>query len=129
MLSLFVPIAMMVWSAQACASAEQATFGGQQSDTSGYAKFRADAQKEIRENEKRIAELKAKKKEGTQEVADKYNKKVAGLEEKNNELKDRMNNYNAKDKNQKWDSFRREFNRDMKELGQALRDLGKDNVK
>ena len=98
-------------------------------DTSGYAKFRADAHKQIEENEKRIAELKAKKREGKQEVDEKYNKRVAELEQKNNDLKTRMNNYNANDKNQKWDAFKREFNHDMKELGQALKDVGKDNVK
>jgi hypothetical protein len=109
--------------------AASAAIAIRQDDTAGYHKFRMEADKQIKENEQKIAELKAKKKEGTKEVAEKYNKKVAELEEKNKEMRNRINNYNADKKGQKWDAFKHEFNRDMKELGQALRDLGKDNVK
>ncbi len=100
---------------------------GTQSDTSGYAKFKAEVEEKIRENEKKIAELKARKQEGKQEVIDKYNKKVADVEKRNAELKQRMANYKSADS--KWDAFRREFNHDMKELGAALKDIGTNNVK
>jgi len=33
------------------------------------------------------------------------------------------------DGNEKWESFKREFNYDMDELGQSLKDLGENNVK
>jgi hypothetical protein len=98
-------------------------------DTTGYKKFKEDADKKIKENEKRIAELKKEKREGTQEVKDKYNKKVADLEQRNMELKKRMNDYTYDNNNSKWNQFKREFNHDMKELGHALKDIGKDNVK
>lgn len=98
-------------------------------DTAGYHKFREDAEKRIKENEKRIAELKKEKKEGTQEVQDKYNKKVADLEQKNMELKKRVSDYTYDNNQSKWNQFKREFNHDMKELGQAIKDIGKDNVK
>jgi TolA-binding protein len=101
-----------------------------QSDTlSDYKTFKAEMDKKIRENDKRIADLKAKKQEGTQEVKDKYNKRVAELEQKNKDLKKRINDYKDTKDESKWQSFKREFNHDMKELGQSLRDLGKDNVK
>lgn len=101
----------------------------QQDDTSGYHKFRMRAQEQIRENEQKISELRKKTKEGAQDAVDKFNKRVAELEEKNKELRLRIDNYDSNKKGQKWEAFRREFDRDMKELGQALRDLGKDNVK
>lgn len=91
--------------------------------------FKADADAKIKKNDDRIAELKAKKREGTKEVQDKYNKKVADIERKNAELRDRINNYNGETTNEKWNSFKREFNHDMKELGTSIKDIGKDNVK
>jgi peptidoglycan hydrolase CwlO-like protein len=101
-----------------------------QKDTvSEYKKFRKDADQKIKKNEQRIAELKEKKQEGTQEVADKYNKKVADLEKRNMELKQRMTDYKADSGNEKWQSFKREFNHDMDELGKALKDVGTNNVK
>lgn len=100
-----------------------------QSDTSGYKAFRADMEKKIDENDKKIAELKAKKHEGTQEVKDKYNKKVSDLEQKNKDLRKRITEYKETNDKSKWESFKREFKHDMKEMGQSLKDLGKDNVK
>ena len=101
-----------------------------QNDTlNDYKSFKAEMNKKISENDKKIAELKNKKQEGTQEVKDKYNKKVAELEQKNKELKKRINDYKDTNDSSKWQSFKREVNHDMKELAQSLRELGKDNVK
>jgi hypothetical protein len=43
-------------------------------------------------------------------------------------MKDKMNGYKAEGKD-KWENFKTEFNHDMDELGNALSDLGKNNVK
>lgn len=93
-----------------------------------YRKFKEEAEKKIAENDEKIAELKAKKFDGTTEEREKYNKKIANLEKKNAELRDRVTNYKG-DMHDKWNSFKREFNHDMKEMGTALKDLGKNNVK
>lgn len=125
-----LPIVMLLAGAAYChAAASETSLAVRQDDTSGYHKFRMRAQEQIRENEQKISELKKKAKEGKQEAVDKFNKRVAELEEKNTELRTRIDNYDTNKKEQKWEVFRREFDRDMKELGQALRDLGKDNVK
>src|ERR1700741_2038982 len=89
-----------------------------------YKKYKKETEKKILENEKKIADLKIKKLDGTKEENERYTKKVAALEEKNRELKKRINDY-PNSKNAKWDSFKREFNHDMDELGKALKDLGK----
>ena len=127
-----IMFSIVIWMAGAAychAAAADVNVAVRQDDTSGYHKFKARAQEQIRENEQKISELKKKKKEDTQEIVEKYNKRVAELEEKNAELRSRIANYDTNKKGQKWDTFRREFDRDMKELGQALNDLGKDNVK
>ncbi len=56
---------------------------------------------------------------------DLYKQRIERLEQKIADLKTRMNEY---EKNQTgWESFKREFNHDMDELGSALKDLTVDN--
>lgn len=94
-----------------------------------YKKFKKDAEMKIENNKQKIAELKAKKSSENKEVKEKYDKRVATLEEKNNELKQKVNSYNETSNSAKWASFKREFNHDMDELGKAMKDIGKDNTK
>jgi septal ring factor EnvC (AmiA/AmiB activator) len=91
-------------------------------------KFKKRANEEIAENKTKIAKLKTEKKTRTAEDKAKYDKKVAELEEKNNALERKINNYNEPDKS-KWASFKREFKHDMDELGHAIKDIGVDNEK
>jgi len=93
-----------------------------------FQKFKADAENKIADNQKKIAQLKNKKNQENKEVREKYDKKVLALEQKNDELKKRLDAYNKPD-NTAWASFKREFNHDMDELGHALRDIGVDNAK
>ncbi|GAA4461296.1 hypothetical protein GCM10023093_05700 [Nemorincola caseinilytica] len=79
-------------------------------------------------NNRTIDELKANVDKQRKEAREEYRQKVAALEEKNRELKARMSDYKADGKD-KWENFKTEFNRDMDNLGQALSDLGKNNVK
>jgi acetyl-CoA carboxylase alpha subunit len=94
-----------------------------------YKKYRTEQEQKIRENEKVIAELKTKKSQVKKEKLTNYENKINELEKKNNELRKKIIvNY----KNQgvsKWESFKNEFNHDMGELKESLKDLFKDNVK
>lgn len=80
--------------------------------------YRIAKANEILENEKRIAEYKALKAENKVTI----NEKIVAIEKKNNDLKTKMENYKD-DGEENWKTFKSEFNRDMDELGQALKDL------
>lgn len=82
----------------------------------------------IVKNEERIAELKLKIKNTGSEIDAKYEKNIEILEQKNKDLKIKMERY-KNDANEDWQSFKREFNHDMDELGQSLKDLTVDNKK
>ena len=58
----------------------------------------------------------------------KYVESVDALEQKNKDLKNRMDAYGANTQSD-WDSFKREFNHDMDALGQAFKDLTVNNKK
>ena len=90
--------------------------------------FKKDAEVKINENNKKIAVLKAKKASDNKETNEKYNKKVAALQVKNTELKDKIDRCDET-KTSMWTSFKKEFNHDMEELGKAFKDIGVDNEK
>lgn len=94
-------------------------------DAKDWETFKSDAEITIRNNEIRIAELRIKlKKEGTM-LDPMYEKKIETLEQQNKDLKKRIDYF---EKNQSdWETFKREFNHDMDELGKALKDLTVDN--
>jgi hypothetical protein len=87
-------------------------------------KFRKNTDSKIAANEKSMAEF--EERIATEKKAAKadYKKKIAELEQKNTDMKKRMDDYKA-DGKEKWESFKREFNENMDELGQALKDLTK----
>jgi uncharacterized protein HemX len=97
-------------------------------DTSDFQKFKRESEMKISDNKRKIAELKTRKKKESIEVQEKYDKKVMALEQKNNDLEKRIKGYNNSDSG-KWESFKREYNHDMDELGKALKDLTVDNTK
>lgn len=83
--------------------------------------YKSEAITTITANETRIAELKkAISKPGT--TFDKsYIKNIAVLENKNAALKVKITNYENNQTD--WDSFKREFNDDMNELGEAIKEI------
>jgi len=93
-----------------------------------YEKFKAASESKIRDNQAEIATLKAKKSKDTKEVKERYDKRVLTLEQKNNDLKMKISRSN-KVKTSEWPAFKREFNHDMDQLGQAIKDIGVDNTK
>lgn len=87
-----------------------------------------NTQATINENEIRIAELKVKIKKTGKDIDSLYAKKIDQLEQKNKDIKAKIETY-KNDKNSDWESFKREYNHDMDELGKALKDITVDNKK
>jgi len=94
---------------------------------SNYEQFKIEAEKILIAQEKNIAEFKARiAKEKKENIAD-YEKKLIELEDKNSDLKKKL--ADLKDDGQdKWSSFKAEFNRDIDELGKAFKDLTVENI-
>jgi hypothetical protein len=98
-----------------------------------YLKYKNEQEERFKENEAEIARYKENSvKLKKSERAD-YDAKVTNLEERNRNLRTRMDEYDREADKEKrrngWEDFKREFNHDMEELGNAFRDLGKDNEK
>jgi hypothetical protein len=91
-------------------------------------KFKFETQLKIDANQQTIAiyneQIKLEKKES--QAA--YKEKVEALEAKNTEMKMKIDEYKA-DGNENWEKFKTEFNRDMSELGDAIKNLTVKNVK
>lgn len=90
--------------------------------------YKIETAKEVEANEKAIADLEESIEHGKVAVKTEYKQKLVALKQKNHEMKEKMENYRAEGK-EKWESFKAEFKHDMDEMGQAFRDLGKDNVR
>lgn len=83
--------------------------------------FKAESRSKIIDNEKRIAELRVKINEPGNTFDGLYRTRIEKLEAKNTELKSKLNNY---DGNQtEWKTFKNDFNRDMDEIGNNIKDL------
>ena len=87
--------------------------------------FKSESELKIRGNETRIAELKEKMKTSGKTLDAAYAKKIDQLEQKNKDLNARMVAYEKEQSD--WESFKREFNHDMDELGKALKDFTLNN--
>lgn len=94
-------------------------------DVENYRKLTAE---HIAANNKSIAEFNARIENEKKEVKADYKKKIAKLEQKNTDMKKKMDDYKVEGK-EKWEVFKAEFSHDMDELGTAFKDLTKDNVK
>lgn len=88
--------------------------------------FKVSGDSIIKKNNERIAELKLKIKRTGKAIDAEYEKSINALEQKNKDLKVKMEVY-KNDTNDDWQSFKREFNHDIQEIGQALKDITVDN--
>jgi len=88
--------------------------------------FKNQTDSVISYNEVQIAELKLKMQKTGKSVDAKYQKNIDILEQKNKDLKVKVDTY-KNDANSDWQSFKREFNHDMNEIGQAFKDVTVDN--
>lgn len=94
-------------------------------DVANYKKATAD---KIEANEKSIAEFKARIANEKNETKADYDKKIVELEQKDSDMKKRMDDYKVEGK-EKWEIFKAEFSHSMDELGKAFKDLTVKKVK
>lgn len=90
--------------------------------------FKKQADSLVADNEAQIAELKLRMKKTGKSVDAKYQKNIEILEQKNQDLKVKIDTY-QNDANSDWQSFKREFKHDMDGVGKAFKDLTVDNNK
>jgi predicted nucleic acid-binding Zn-ribbon protein len=88
--------------------------------------FKRESEQAIAANEKRIDAFKEKMERAGSKVKAKYSKEVAVLEQKNRDLKRKLEEY--KDEGQsRWEQFKTNFKHDMDGLGKTMKELFKDN--
>lgn len=92
------------------------------------AAFKIESDNRLAENEKSIAALKEEIKKKSKTVRAELDAKLAALELKNQLMKEKVRDYKDEGAEQ-WEAFKIEFNRDMDNLGEALKDLTTDNTK
>jgi hypothetical protein len=93
-----------------------------------YQKFKKESEERIMANDMCIAELTTKMANCKKGDLDKYQKDLAKLEQKNIDLKKKLNDYKLDDQFD-WLSFKIEFNHDMEGLDKALKDFSISNLK
>lgn len=96
-------------------------------DARNWEAFKKESKAQIASNEKKILELKSKLSTSGKLSLVVYQEQIMMLENKNAELKIRMETFDA-DKND-WEAFKREFSKDMENLGEALQGLTVDSDK
>lgn len=83
--------------------------------------FRNESEKKIYDNDVRIAELKVQLNKPGYTLDPLYVKRIEKLEEQNRGMRNRIIDY---EKNQSdWNTFKREFNRDLDAFGKDLEDV------
>jgi phosphoenolpyruvate-protein kinase (PTS system EI component) len=85
-------------------------------------KYRKEASEKIATNEKSIAEFNARMANEKSEAKAAYQQKITAIEQKNSDMKKKMDEYKAEGKDQ-WEKFKIEFSHDMDELGNAFKNL------
>ena len=90
--------------------------------------YKLDQEKTFIDNEEKIADLKERRTDVNTGKRTKYDEKINELENKNNTLREKIDNTGYESK-ERWESFKSEFNHDMNALGESVKDLFKDNVR
>lgn len=87
--------------------------------------FKTDAEAKIKRNEIRIEELTVQMNKPGQVFDDLYKNRILELEQQNRDLQNRIDAYDKSHTD--WEKFKREFNSDMDELGNALKNITVNN--
>ena len=106
---------------QNLSQARQDLSATQASNANEWQTFRSESLIKIKENDKRIAELKIKMNQPGNTFDGIYRTRIEKLESKNKELKSKLKNYDGKQTD--WKTFKSDFNRDMDEIGKNIKDL------
>lgn len=102
--------------------AEQNLYNVRQDSITEYQKFKYESEERINSLDSSIAEFKARLAREKKIDDAKFKMKLAKLEQKNREMRMKLNNYKEEGQD-KWISFKNEFIRDFDELGKAFKDL------
>jgi len=102
--------------------ADQALKDAQTQFDNEWQQFKNDAESKIDNNEKRINDLKAEMKKTSAKFKAKYANKVLTLEQKNIELRKKLNGYKYEGKDN-WEQFKQDFNNNMDSVGNALKNI------
>ena len=113
---------------EASKSLDEANLNLHEARADSIQKFRNESTEKLINYDKQIIELKAKIVTGKKETKAIYEKRLAAIEKKNNDMKAKLANFKD-DAVSSWDDFKAEFNHDMDELGKSLKDLTVNNVK
>lgn len=84
--------------------------------------YRLQTAERITANNQAIADFNARIVMEKADAKAEYQMKITELEKKNSDMKRRLDDYRAESKDE-WATFKNEFNRDMDQLGTALKDL------
>jgi len=90
--------------------------------------FRTESAIKIAEHEKSIADFRMRIAKDKKANRVKYEAKLAELEQKNTDLKKRLDDYKEESQEQ-WNSFKVGFNKDMDAFGEAFKNLGSKDKK
>jgi len=91
-------------------------------------KFRKETDERIIANQKSLAEFNGRISKQKKEAQEEYKNKIAALEQKNTDLKKKMDDYKAAGK-ENWEKFKVEFSKEMSELGKAFSSLADKNLR
>lgn len=84
--------------------------------------YKIETANRINENQKSINDFNARIAKDKKEARDEYLTKIKVLENKNTDLKKRLDDYKAEG-DEKWRKFKKEFNEEMEDLGKSIKDL------
>jgi predicted PolB exonuclease-like 3'-5' exonuclease len=88
--------------------------------------FKRESELTIEANEKSIDAFKEKMEKAGPKLKAKYGKEVAVLEQKNRDLKKKLEQYKDEEQS-RWEEFKTNFKNDMDAIGKTMKDLFKDN--
>jgi len=89
--------------------------------------YRLETASRIEANEQAIADFNAGLEHEKKAVRAEHKKRIAELEQKNREMKKKLEEYKAEGK-ENWEIFKAEFSHDMDELGKAFKNVTVKNV-
>lgn len=94
-----------------------------------YNTFKNSIELKIDENQKQINEIAIKVDRSNDKNRAANVKELAKLEEKNEELKAKLNEYDQQGTAEKWELFKVEVNNDIDELGKSISNMAERNMK
>ncbi len=87
-----------------------------------WQQFKSDTELKINANQKNIDDFKTAMKKTNKKFRAKYENQVLTLEQKNIELKKKLNDYKYEGKDN-WEQFKQKFNNDIDSVGNAIKGL------